>query len=317
MLPKIVCIVGPTASGKTAVGIAIAKLFDGEVIAADSRTVYRGMDIGTAKPEGERMRAAGSTMSLTSLFAPPCFDVEGVPHWGFDLVDPDGSFTAVDFQKFADERIADILSRGKLPVIVGGTGLYIRALIDRPTFTNVPPNPEMRAVLEKMTTQELLDEIAERDPDAIAHLDEDNRVRLVRALEILRTSGKPLSMEQQKEPAKYDALQIGMDVEREALYARIDQRVDEMVGRGLVDEVRRLKDQYGCETNAMSGIGYRQTCDFFAGKVKLRDAVLRIKYDTHHYAKRQITWFARDERVKWVDNEKDALKLVESFLGPR
>src|SRR3989339_1563851 len=127
-LPKIVCIVGPTASGKTAVGIAIARACDGEVIAADSRTVYRGMDIGTAKPERQRITAAGSSTKLSSLFGPPSFVVEDIVHWGFDLVNPDEPFTVSDFQAFADERIADILSRGKLPVIVGGTGLYIRAL---------------------------------------------------------------------------------------------------------------------------------------------------------------------------------------------
>jgi tRNA dimethylallyltransferase len=315
MLPKIVCIVGPTASGKTAVGIAVARAFDGEVIAADSRTVYRGMDIGTAKPERQRVTLASSSTSLTSLFGPPAFLVEDVVHWGFDVVNPDESFNAADFQAFADERIADILSRGKLPVIVGGTGLYIRALLDRPNYANVAPNPEMRLELEVMPTQALLDEIGERDPDALERLDEDNRVRLIRALEILRLSGKPLAAEQQWGEPLYDALQIGMDLEREKLYARIDLRVDEMVGYGLVDEVRKLKEKYGSESNAMSGIGYRQICDFFDGKVKLRDAVIRIKYDSHHYAKRQETWFKRDNRIQWVQTAMEALRAVESFIG--
>lgn len=314
-LPKIIAVVGPTASGKTDVGIAIARVFDGEVVAADSRTVYKGMDIGTAKPQGERLAGALHASSIGSLFGPPAFVVDGIVHWGFDLVEPNEPFTVKDYQTFADKMINDILSRGKLPVVVGGTGLYVQSIIDRPTYTSVAPNPELRAELQAMGTQALLDEIGERDPDVLAAIDEDNRVRLVRALEILRTTGKPLSTERQHEAPRYEALQIGMDVAREELYARIDQRVDSMIGQGLVDEVRDLRDRYGSDSSAMTGIGYRQICDFFDGKEKLREAVIRIKYDTHHYAKRQETWFRRDCRIQWVKTAKEAVKLADDFIG--
>lgn len=317
-LPKIICVVGATASGKTDVGVAVAKAFDGEVVAADSRTVYRGMDIGTAKPSGDKgekwERGDAVSWDIKKLFASSSLIVEDVPHWGFDLVDPDQPFTVKDYQRFADEKIAEIIKRGKLPVIVGGTGLYIKALIDRPTFSSVAPNPELRASFESMTNQELVDAIGECDPDAMAAIDEDNRVRLIRALEILMTTGKPLASERGHEPAKYDALQIGLDVPRERLYERIDERVAVMVANGLVEEVRVLKEQYGCETPAMSGIGYRQICDFFDGKTKLRDAIARIKYDTHHYAKRQETWFKADPRIHWVTTAAEAIEETRGFI---
>lgn len=313
-LPRIICVVGPTASGKTDVGIAIAKRFDGEVVAADSRTVYRGMNIGTAKPEGERVRAAMSASSLMDLVGPPAFMVDGVVHWGFDLVEPDQTFTVKDYQSFADKKIDDILRRGKLPVVVGGTGLYIKALVDRPTFSSVPPNAELRATFESMTNQELIDALGERDPDALAAIDEDNRVRLIRALEIVMMTGRPLAQERGHEPAKYEALQIGMDVPREQLYERIDARVSTMVASGLVEEVRLLKEQYGCDSPAMTGIGYRQICEFFDGKMKLRDALARVKYDTHHYAKRQETWFKADDRIQWVTTSAQAIALAQGFI---
>ena len=314
-LPKIICVVGPTASGKTDVGIAIAKQYDGEVIAADSRTVYRGMDIGTAKPEGQRITAASSATSLGQMFGPPAFMVDDVVHWGFDLVSPDQTFTVKDYQAFADAKIADILKRGKMPVVVGGTGLYIKALVDRPTFSSVAPNPELRAKFEAMTNQELIDAIGERDPDALASIDEDNRVRLIRALEIITTTGRPLHEERGHEPAMYNALHIGMDVSREELYARIDDRVAVMVAKGLVEEVRVLKEKYGCDSPAMTGIGYRQICEFFDGKVKLRDALARIKYDTHHYAKRQETWFKADNRIQWVRSSAEAVEAARTFIA--
>jgi tRNA dimethylallyltransferase len=160
----------------------------------------------------------------------------------------------------------------------------------------------------------VLEEIAARDPDAAAEIDDRNRRRLVRALEILRTTGGTLAEHQEFGAPIYDALQIGIDVPREALYARIDQRVDEMIGYGLVDEVRKLLEQYGPESQAMTGIGYRQIADFFAKKESLRDAVKRIKYDTHHYAKRQETWFRRDPCILWVATIDEAEHAAEHFL---
>ena len=334
-LPKILVVVGPTASGKTGIGIALAKALNGEVIAADSRTVYRGMDIGTAKPTPDSESSPATTpashrrtlddggfliesgapmLDIQSLFSDKSYLVEGIPHWGFDLVDPGQSFTVAEFQAYADKKIAEILNRGKLPIVVGGTGLYIRALLDRPNFAGAVPSAELRAELDAMSDNDLLEEIAARDPDAAAAIDDRNRRRLVRALEILRTTGGTLAEHQEFGAPLYDFLEIGVDVPREVLYARIDQRVDDMIGHGLIDEVRKLRERYGDESNALTGIGYRQIFDFFLGKEKLREAVVRIKYDSHHYAKRQETWFRRDVRILWVKGVDEAMKLADTFL---
>jgi tRNA dimethylallyltransferase len=328
IVPKILVVVGPTACGKSALGIALAKRFDGEVIAADSRTVYRGMDIGTAKPPADSAVSApygdrnpyvreGQERvlpSIDTLFAEKPRLVEGIPHWGFDLVDPDEPFSVSTFQAYADAKIVDICRRGKLPIVVGGTGLYIRAILDRPNFAGATPSPELRLEVEKMTDNELLEEIAARDPDTAATIDDRNRRRLLRAVEILRTIGGTLAEHQAFGDSMYDVLQIGISLDREVLYARIDQRVDEMIGKGLIDEARALMTKYGAESQAMTGIGYRQIADFFAGKEKLREAVLRIKYDSHHYARRQETWFRRDSRIMWVSRIDEAVKIADTFL---
>lgn len=313
-LPKVIVVCGPTASGKTGVGIALAKRFGGEVVAADSRTVYRGMNIGTAKPDEDVNPPPSKGGSIQNLFAARPRMVEGVPHWGFDLVDPDEPFTVSQYQEYADGKIAEIIGRGNVPIIVGGTGLYIRALLDRPNFAGAAPDAALRAELDAMSDESLLDEIAARDPDAAAAIDSQNRRRLVRTLEILRTTGGTLGAHQEFGAPLYDALQIGIDVPREELYARIDLRVDEMIGHGLVDEARKLLEQYGADSLAMTGIGYRQIADFFAKKESLREAVQHIKFDTHHYAKRQETWFRRDARILWVRTAGEAERAAESFL---
>jgi len=260
-LPKIIAIVGLTASGKSDLALAIAKEVHGEIIAADSRTVYRGMDIGTAKPKGEKSLSHLVTESLSEkadgiqqLFSKKPLIVEGVAHWGFDLVDPDEDFTVADFKAYAEKKISEIIERGHVPMIVGGTGLYVQALIDNFGFD--------------------------------------------------QTQGEP----------KYDALQIGIDISREVVYERIDERVDRMVANGLVDEVRALRDEYGCEVKSMTGIGYRQICAFLDGYLKLRDAIDLVKRETRHYAKRQITWFKRDDRIVWVKSFEEAMEKVRAFM---
>ena len=322
-LPKILAVVGPTCSGKTGIGIALAKRFGGEVICADSRTVYKGMDIGTAKPDADDIAppyeggvggGLAGILTIDSLFSEKPRIVEGVPHWGIDLVSPDEVFTVSQFQEYADKKIAEILGRGHVPILVGGTGLYIRAILDRPNYADTAPDSALRSELEAMTDNELLEEIAMRDPDTASTIDDRNRRRLVRALEILRTTGKTLADRQEFGEPMYEALQIGITKPREQLYVAIDLRVDEMIGKGLVDEVRRLRDQFGDDCPGMTGIGYRQIIDFFQKKEQLRDAVIRIKYDSHHYAKRQETWFLRDSRILWVGGAAEAIRLTESFL---
>ena len=253
--PKVIAIVGLTASGKSDMALMIAKEIGGEVIAADSRTVYRGMNIGTAKPNGQRGTSDPATISIKKMFQEKPLMVEGVAHWGFDLVDPDEDFTVADFKVYAEQKIEEITKRGHVAVIVGGTGLYVQALIDNFGF------------------------------------------------------------DQTKGEVKYDALQIGIDIDRKVVCERIDERVDKMVAEGLVDEVRVLREKFGCEVKSMTGIGYRQICAFLDSYIKLVDAIDLVKRETRHYAKRQITWFKRDDRIVWVRNVYEAMEKVSAFLA--
>lgn len=312
MKPQIVVIVGPTASGKTALGIELARKFNGEVISADSRLVYRGMDIGTAKPNGEwKMQSEkwklghGLQKALT---------VEGIPHWGIDLVNPDEEYSVADFKKYADEKIAEIASRGKLPILVGGTGLWVRAVVDNLNLTETPPNKELRAKLEARRLDDLFAEYKRLDPEGAEVIDRDNKRRLVRALEVTLTTGKPFSAQLERGASKYDVLEIGITVDREELNAHINDRVDEMIANGLVNEVRRLREKYGCETESMTGIGYRQICAFLDGQHPLAEAIEETKKATRAYAKRQMTWFKRDERIRWVPGPAEATDLCVTFL---
>ena len=309
MKPKVIVIVGPTAIGKTSVGIKIAKQINGEVISVDSRQVYRGMDIGTAKPSRE---SDDSVESITDLFERP-YMIEGVPHWGIDLVEPDADYSVAEFKIFAETKIDEIVKRGHVPILVGGTGLWLRAVIDNFDLTQTAADPELRAELESKTKGDLFHEYKQLDPEGAEIIDKDNKRRLVRALEVTKLTGKPFSQQQSAGEPKYDVLQIGLRVDREVLNERIDQRVDEMIASGLVDEVRSLKDRYGCEIESMTGIGYRQVCAFLDGKESLEDAVKEIKQATRRYAKRQMTWFKRDKRIQWVDSSEDAIQIATSL----
>jgi len=312
MLQKLIVILGPTGSGKTDAGLAVARAVDGEVICADSRTIYREMNIGTAKPEGQRNWVAPPSYEEGGRGEVPGRErpliVDGIPHWGLDLADPDEVYTVSEFQAYADKKIKDIVKRGKMPILVGGTGLYIRAVIDRPTFAEVPPNPNFRAEVAILSDAELFDAVAELDPDGATTLDEKNRRRVERALEILRGTGKTLAESRSWGEKLYEPVMIGMSVPRETLFDRLDTRVDIMIAKGLIDEVRGLRAKYGSDAPGMTGIGYRQICEFLDAKSTLASAITRIKLDTRHYAKRQETWFKHDSRITWVANAKEAVE---------
>lgn len=314
MLPKIIAIVGPTASGKTKLGIEIAKRMNGEIISVDSRQVYRGMDIGTAKVGKDRKVPEDRKEKANLLYPEPvegcvCV-VNGISHWGIDLVEPNESFNVSDFKKYAEQKIEEILSRGHVPILVGGTGLWLSALIDNYDLTQTASDSELRAELEKRSAADLFEEYKKIDPKGAEVIDKENKRRIVRALEVIKLTNKPFSGQQTKGKPKYDVLQIGLLVDRAELYRRIDARVDEMIERGLVDEVRSLKEKFGCETESMTGIGYRQICDYLDGKVTLPQAIEEIKKATRNYAKRQMTWFRRDPRIIWISSPEQALNLV-------
>ena len=240
--------------------------------------------------------------------------VEGVPHWGIDLVNPNEPFSVAEYKSYAINKTNEILGRGKLPILVGGTGLWLKAVIDNLDLTSTPSDETLRAKLEARGLGDLFHEFKQLDPEGAQLIDKQNKRRVVRALEVTLLTGKPWSEQQTVGERMYDVLQIGLSVSREELNERIENRVDEMMARGLVDEVRRLRDQVGCEVESMTGIGYRQICAFLSGEQKLQDAIEDVKKDTRAYAKRQMTWFKRDARIVWVQPGESVDDFVKTFL---
>jgi len=302
---KLVAVVGPTATGKTDLALRLALAFEGEIIGADSRQVYRGMDLGTAKPTAEQ-RAQ-------------------VPHWLVDVADPDGEFGLARYLDLAQAALDDVWSRGRLPFLVGGTGQYVWALLEGWQVPRVGPDWALRRELEERAHREgpqaLHAEVAALDPEAARRLDPRNVRRAVRALEVIRRTGRPLSACQTRRPPDFPWLALGLDLPSEELYRRIDARVDAMIGAGFVEEVRALLARgYRPDLPAMSGIGYRQVCQHLAGELSLEEAVARIKTETHRLTRHQRNWFRRDDRrihrldASAGDLYDEAARLVESEL---
>ena len=285
--PSLVVIVGPTAAGKTALSLDLAEALGGEIVSADSRQIYRGMDIGTAKATpGQRAR---------------------VPHHLLDVVSPAAALTLAEYQRLAYAAIDDILARGRLALLVGGTGQYIHAVIEGWIIPAVAPRPEFRARLEEKAQVEgaaaLHGWLAQLDPTAASHIDYRNVRRVIRALEVCLTTGRPISELQCKNPPAYRITQLGVTRPRPELYARIDARVDRMIEDGLVEEVRGLVVAgYGWELPAMSGLGYRQIGQYLQGEVTLAEAVALIKRQTRRLVHQQQTWFrADDPAIHWLE----------------
>lgn len=308
-LLKLVVILGPTASGKTDFSIDLAKKFSGEIISADSRQIYKKMNIGTAKVRGVWQKSKEINEKI--------FVYEDVPHFLVDFVDPGEDFSLAQFKDLAITRAREIASRGKLPLLVGGTGLYIQAVVDNLLIPAVPPNKKLRYSLEEKTNQELVGLLEQLDPVAARTVDAENKRRLIRALEVCIWTGKTFSGQQNKGEPLFDCLQIGLSVPRDELYSRVAERAEKMMKRGLLEEVRALvKQRYGWHLPSMSGTGYRQFADYFAKKISLEEASELIKRDTRRYARRQMTWFRRDKRIKWLSKVEDAAKLIKEFLFP-
>ncbi|MGQ9547057.1 MAG: tRNA (adenosine(37)-N6)-dimethylallyltransferase MiaA [Roseiflexus sp.] len=277
MIP-LIAIVGPTAVGKTALSIHLAQEFNGEIVSADSRQVYRGMDIGTAKPAfSERVT---------------------VPHHLIDIVDPDEAFSLAVYQDLAVAAIAGIAARGRLPFLVGGTGQYLAAVLQGWQLPRVAPRPDIRAALERQAAElgaaALYARLAEIDPTAAAGISPNNIRRIIRALEVYEATGKPISGQRAIRPPPYRTVTIWLTLPAPVLYARIDARVEAMLAAGLLDEVRRLLEHgYHWDLPAMSGLGYREFRLYFEGRITLQEAIDRLKYDTHTFARRQPAWFRR------------------------
>lgn len=287
MKKKILAVVGATASGKTDTAISLAKEFDGEIVSADSMQIYKGMDIATAKPSKEEM--------------------QGIPHHLIDFLERDVSFSVADYVKLANEKISDIISRGKLPIIAGGTGLYIDSLLNNVKFSETKKDEEYCKSLEKFAeingNDELHKILAETDPESAVSIHPNNLVRVIRALEVYHTTGRKLSelkAESRLEESPYDSFIIGLDYsKRDILYDRINRRVDIMLERGLVDEAGNLYLESGKMKTASNAIGYKELIPYFENVQSLDECVDKIKQETRHYAKRQLTWFRKNQKISW------------------
>ncbi len=306
MLDKVIVIAGPTASGKTDLAIELALRVGGEIISADSMQIYREMNIGTAKPTEEEKR--------------------GIPHHMMDIVSPDEEYSVAQFQQGAKTVIRQILNRNKVPIVAGGTGLYINALVYNITFSDTITHWEFRDRMQKIAQEEgpevLHRLLLEVDEKSAASIHPNNVKRVIRALEVFETTGKPISehqMESRREPPEYDFEIFGLDVERDVLYERIEQRVDKMLAAGLYNEIEGLLKKYSPELVSLQGIGYKEIISAIQGHCTLAEAVERIKLATRHLAKKQMTWFRKTEGLKWVKtsnlNTWAMLKIFEDALN--
>lgn len=282
---RLAAIVGPTAVGKTRVAIEVAVKIGGEIISCDSMQVYRGMDIGTAK-------------------ASPA-ERERVPHHLLDIVDPGVNYTVADYQRAAKRIIQDLNCRGKLPILVGGTGLYYQAVVDDYNFLPMPTRQEVRRHLENEASRSLeglYQRLQEVDPQSASVIKEGDRKRIIRALEVYELTGQPFSRFQTRNRNIYQLAVVGLHIDRAELYRRIEERVDSMIEAGLVEEVSRLyRRGYDLPLNSMQALGYRQILDYLKGEKSLAEAVENIKKETRRYAKRQLTWFRKDTRINWLN----------------
>jgi len=299
-MKRLIAIVGPTAMGKSRLALGLARALDAEIVNADSRQVYRYMDIGTAKP-GLQERSS-------------------VPHHLIDIVDPDVPFSLALYQSLAYAAIEDILRRGKQPLLVGGSGLYVWSVIENWRIPRVPPDPRFRRQMEELAATEgaesLYRRLQELDPEAARNIDLRNVRRVIRALEVCQATGGPLSQIKTKQELPFDTLIIGLTCRRDYLYQRIDARVDNMIQQGLVDEVRGLMERgYGFDLPAMSSVGYRQVGKFLLGETDLATAVQQIKFETHRFARHQYAWFRlTDKRVHWIDTDEEDAAEKSSML---
>lgn len=302
----VVVVCGPTASGKTKLAVDLAVKFDGEVISADSMQIYKGLDIASAKPTKDEL----------------C----GVPHHIMDFLPPTESFSVADYVEMAREKIAEVAARGKLPIIAGGTGLYINSLIDNIEFddtgSDMAYRDELRKIAEEKGNGELMRMLNEVDPESALKLHENNQSRVIRALEVYHISGRKMSViqeESKKNPSPYEPCMIALNyTDRKNLYDRINKRVDIMLEAGLLEEAREFFTHSDYDTAAQA-IGYKELKPYFDGNTSLEECVEKLKQSTRKYAKRQLTWFRKDERIHWIDADKstsweEILKIAENFV---
>lgn len=296
-LPKLIVILGPTASGKTELAIKLAKKFNGELINADSRQIYKEMDIGTAKPSKKERKI--------------------IAHHLIDIIFPNEEFNVAIYKKIVLKIIKNIQKRKKIPFLVGGTGLYIRAIVDNIEFPKVSPQKGLRKKLEKKSVKELFEIYKKLDPKGAKFIEKENKRRLIRAIEVCKVTGKSFWRQRKKGKPIFDVLQIGIKLTKKELKKRISKRIKQMFKLGLEKEAKYLIKKYGW-ISSLQTIGYQEWSEYFDKKIDKKidkkEVKEKIKLHTSQFAKRQMTWFKRDKRIYWIKNYQEAEKLIKKFL---
>ncbi len=340
----------------------LAKKFDGEIINADSRQIYKEMLIGTGSPilcnsklkchyelnchselvsesitdfkknnliqinqkiSGIKTKQSVNQKKIPELNSGQALKqvqddkfslVNKIPHHLFHFIKPDQKFSVAEYKESTIKIIRDIQRRGKIPILVGGTGLYISSVVDNLEIPKAAPSGKIRNKLEKHTEKYLFGKLQKVDPESANIIGGNNKRKIIRALEVFELTGKPFSAQQIKGEPLFDILQIGIKTDREKLYEKIDKRVDEMIRLGLIEETKKLHKKYSFDLPAMSGIGYFEIGQYLENKISLDGAIQKMKYRTHHYARRQMTWFKRDERIKWVKDYGEAERIINKFF---
>ena len=300
--PKVVVICGPTASGKTSLSIELAKRINGEIISSDSMQIYKNMDIGTAKPTVKEM--------------------QGIKHYLLDFVEPNQRYSVAEFKNDAEKAIDEILAKGKTPIVVGGTGLYIDSLIYGIEYPSFELDEEYRKELEELVNKQGLEKLYEKakkiDPQAMEKISPNDQKRILRVLEIYHATGKTKT-EQEKESrkngVKYDYKVFAINMDREKLYERINKRVEIMIEKGLIAEVENLLKKYNKFPTAMQGLGYKEVVEYLQGKTTKEEMIEKIKQETRRYAKRQITWFKKNKQTIWIDGLDPQEKNLEIIIN--
>ena len=288
---QVIVICGPTASGKTGLSIELAKKINGEIVSADSMQIYKGMNIGTAKPTPEEM--------------------QGIKHYLIDFISPDERYSVADYKKDAKKAIKEIIDKGKTPIVVGGTGLYVDSLIYEIEYPEIEFDEEYRKELEKIVDEKGLEYVYEKakeiDPQAIEKISKNDAKRILRILEIYHATGKNKTeqeIESRKKEVEYDYKVYAINWDRETLYERINKRVDNMIEQGLIEEVEKISKKYNKFPTAMQGLGYKEVVEYLKGNCTKEEMIEKIKKETRHYAKRQLTWFRKNKQTIWLDGEK-------------
>ena len=298
---KVIVICGPTASGKTALSIELAKKINGEIVSADSMQIYKDMDIGTAKPTKQEMGE--------------------IKHYLLDFVSPEDRYSVAQYKQDAKKAIKEIINKGKTPIIVGGTGLYVDSLIYEIEYNDIKLDEEYRKKLEKIAEEQGLEELykkaVEIDPEAMKKISQNDKKRIMRVLEIYRSTGKTKTeqeKESRKNPVEYDYRVFAINWDREILYQRINKRVDIMVEQGLIEEVKEILNKYDKFPTAMQGLGYKEVADYLNGIYTKEEMIEKIKLETRRYAKRQLTWFRKNKQTIWLDGTNDIQNNINIIL---